>query len=134
VISISYGEIITKEIDSLSNLSENDKVKQLSTIISDIEDMRAKGKINNEYYTNLKKETSILYQDIFKKKIDSLNNVPEKDKGKLLGEIKDDISDAYSKEKISELHYTLLKEKLSNYEKNKIVQTHTLSKSVSKIL
>lgn len=29
---------------------------------------------------------------------------------------------------------TLLKEKLSNYEKNKTVQTHTLSKSVSKIL
>ena len=119
VISISYGEIITKEIDSLNNLSEYDKVKQLSTIISDIEDMHAKGKINNEYYGNLKKETSILYQEIFKKKIDSLNNLPENDKGKLLSEIKDDISDAYSKEKISELHYSLLKEKLSNYEKPK---------------
>ena len=115
-ISISYGEIFTKVIDSLNNLSENDKLKQLCTIISDIEDMHAKGKINNEYYTNLKKETSILYQDIFKKKIDSLNNLPENDKGKLLGETKDDIYDAYSKEKISELHYTLLKEKLSNYE------------------
>jgi hypothetical protein len=118
-ISISYGEILTKEIDSLNNLSENDKVKRLSTIINDIEDMRTKGKINNEYYANLKKETSILYQEIFKKRIDSLNSLPENDKGKLLDKIKDDISDACSKEKISELHYTLLKEKVSNYEKPK---------------
>jgi hypothetical protein len=127
-ISISYGEILTKEIDSLNNLFflENDKVKQLSTIIGDIEDMHAKGKINNEYYTNLKKETSVLYQEIFKKRIDSLNNLPENDKGKLLIELKDDISDAYSKEEISELHYTLLEKKLSNYEKPpKIIRRQT---------
>jgi len=37
-----------------------------------------------------------------------------------LVQIKDDISDAYSKEKISELHYSLLEKKLSNYEKDKI--------------
>jgi len=127
-ISISCGEILTKEIDSLNNLFflENDKVKQLSTIIGDIEDMHAKGKINNEYYTNLKKETSVLYQEIFKKRIDSLNNLPENDKGKLLIELKDDISDAYSKEEISELHYTLLEKKLSNYEKPpKIIRRQT---------
>lgn len=29
--------------------------------------------------------------------------------------IKEDVEDAYSKQMISELHYTLLKEKLSNY-------------------
>ncbi|MFZ0223218.1 MAG: hypothetical protein WAM42_16155 [Candidatus Nitrosopolaris sp.] len=39
-ISISYGEIITKEIASLNNLSENDKVKQLSTIIEDMHTTR----------------------------------------------------------------------------------------------
>ena len=66
----------------------------------------------------MKKEISILYEEIFKKRIDSLNDLAENDKVKLLDKIKDDISDAYSKEKISELHYTLLKEKLSNYEKN----------------
>jgi hypothetical protein len=48
----------------------------------------------------LKKEISILYEEIFKKRIDSLNNLPENDKAKLLDKIKDDISDAYSKEKI----------------------------------
>ena len=82
--------------------------------------MHAKGRINNEYYVNLKKEISTQYEEIFKKRIDSLNNLPENDKGKLLVKIKEDISDAYSKEKINELHYTLLKEKLPNYEKNKM--------------
>jgi hypothetical protein len=117
-ISTSYGEIFTREIDSLNGLSEIDKGRQLSTIISNIEAMHAKGQINNEYYTNLKKQISILYDEIFKKRIDSLSKLPENDKAKLLVEIKDDISDAYSKEKINELHYSLLKEKLSNYEKS----------------
>ena len=109
-ISISYDEIFTKEIDSLSKLSENDKVKQLSTTIRNIEYMHA----------SLKKETSILYQELYKKRIDSLNSLPENSKGKLLAEIKDDISDAYSKEKISELHYSFLKERLLSYEKPKV--------------
>ena len=117
-ISVSYGEIITKEIDCLNNLSENDKVKRLSTIIDDIEAMHTKGKINNDYYTDLKKQTSILYQEIFRRRIDSLNSLAENNE-KLLDEIKEDISDAYSKEKISELHYTLLEKKLSNYENPK---------------
>jgi len=56
----------------------------------------------------LKKETSILYQAIFNKRINSLNSLSENEKGKLLVEIKDDISDAYSREKINELHYNLL--------------------------
>jgi YVTN family beta-propeller protein len=109
-ISKSYDEIFTKEIDSLSKLSENDKVKQLSATIRNIEGMHA----------SLKKETAILYQELYKKRIDSLNSLPENGKGKLLDEIKNDISDAYSKEKISELHYSLLKERLLSYEKPKV--------------
>jgi uncharacterized membrane protein len=93
-ISINYGEIITKEIDSLNDLSENEQVKGLSTTIDHIEDMYAKGKINNDYYTNLKKETSIVYQEIFRKRINSSNSLPENDRVKLLNEIKEDISDA----------------------------------------
>ena len=118
-LSISYGEILTKELDSLNNIPENAKGKKLSTIEVDIEDMHAKGKINDNYYENLKKETSILYQELFNERITSLNSLPENEKGKFLAEIKDDISDAYSKGKISELHYSLLKEKLSNYRKPK---------------
>ena len=116
---IRSGEIFTKEIDSLNNVSENDKRKQLSTIITNIEEMHAKGKIKNEYYANLKKETSILCEEIFNKRINSLDGLSENEKGKLLVDIKDDISDAYPKEKISELHYNLLEKKLSNYEKSK---------------
>jgi hypothetical protein len=112
-ISISYGEIFTKEIDSLDNLSGSDNLTRLSAIINDIEEMHTEGKINNERYANLKKDTSILYQEIFRRRIDSLNTLPENDKGKLLDEIK------ASKDKISELHYTLLEKKLSNYEKQK---------------
>jgi hypothetical protein len=118
-ISISYGEIFTKEKDSLDNLSGSDNLTRLSAIINDIEEMDAEGKINNERYAKLKKDTSILYQELFRRRIDSLNTLPENDNGKLLDEIKEDISDAYSKDKISELHYTLLEKKLSNYEKQK---------------
>ncbi len=122
-LSLSYREIFTKDIGSLNNLnnlSENDKVIQLSEIRSNVEDSHIKGKISDEYYTNLKKDISILFQEIFKKRIDSLNNSPENDKVKLLDEIIDDMSDAYSKEKINELHYTLLKEKLLKYKTNKV--------------
>jgi hypothetical protein len=101
----------------LNIISENDKEKQLSTITSNIENMHAKGKINNEYYTNLKKEASILYQEIFKRRIDSLNSPSNSNKEKLFIQLKDDLSDAYSKGQISELQYSLLKEKLSTYEK-----------------
>ena len=58
----------------------------------------------------------MLYQEIFKKKIDSLKNLSGDDKVTLLKTIKDEISDAYSKGIINELHYSLLKEELSNYE------------------
>jgi hypothetical protein len=67
----------------------------------------------------LKKDISVFYEEILKKKIDSLNNLPEGDKVMWLDRIKDEITDAYSKEMINELHYLLLKEKLSNYEKYK---------------
>jgi hypothetical protein len=97
MISISYGEIFRKELDSLNDLSGNDKVRRLSTIISEIEDIHAKGKIYGHYYTKLKEETSMIYQEIFKKKIDSLNNLPEDNKEKVLIELKDDISEACSK-------------------------------------
>ncbi|MGC2382063.1 MAG: hypothetical protein WA631_03010, partial [Nitrososphaeraceae archaeon] len=113
-ISISYSEIFTKEIDSLKDLPENNKTKLLSGIIADIDDTYSKRSINNEYYAGLKKEISVLYEEIFKKKIDSLNNLPGDDRVRQLERIKDEISDAYSKEMINELHYSLLKEKLSS--------------------
>jgi hypothetical protein len=52
--------------------------------------------------------------NILKNEIDSLNSLPGGDKVTGLDKIKNEISDAYSKEMINELHYSLLKEKLSD--------------------
>ena len=116
-ISISYNKIFSKEIGALNNVYEKNKMKQLSEIKNDIKDTHTTGKISDEHYANLKNEVSTLSEEIFKERMKSLNNLSEDDRVKLLVEIKDELSDAYSKEMINELHYSLLKEKLSRYEK-----------------
>ena len=53
----------------------------------------------------------------------SLDKLTKDDKVKqvnLVDEIKDEISDARSKGMINELHYSMLNEKLANYEKSKM--------------
>jgi YVTN family beta-propeller protein len=117
-ISLNYKRFFTDEVHSLNSLAEIDKTKQgLSLLKSNIQDSYDEGKINNEYYVYLNKEISILFKEIFTKKIDLLNNLSENDKTKELNNIEDDLSVAYSKENINELHYTLLKERLEKYEK-----------------
>jgi YVTN family beta-propeller protein len=114
-ISINYGEIFIKEINSLNVISENDhKVKLLSPIKNHVEDMHAKGKINNEYYVRLKNEISMMYQEIYSKKISLLNR--EFNSSVLLDKIKNDIADAYAQGKISDQHYNLLSKKISDHE------------------
>ena len=72
------------------------------------------------HYESLVNNISILYQEIFKKEIDSLNSLTNnEDKIKLFNNIRSDIQDAYSKDKINEKHYTLLKEKIAELEKKK---------------
>ena len=116
-ISIRFGEIFTKKINSLNNILTNDhKGKRLSGVKSDIEEIHAKGRINNEYYVNLKNEISTLYEEIYKKKIGLLNG--KDTNGALLDKIKDEINDSYAKGKISEQHYKLLNEKLSDSKNN----------------
>jgi YVTN family beta-propeller protein len=116
-ITIRYNEIFTTEINSIDVMTGVDKVKHLDEIMKGIEDANDKGKINKEQYTDLKKKVSIQYKEILDKRIESLYNLAEKDKGKQLEKIKDDVSGAYSKENVTELHYALLKEKLVNLEK-----------------
>jgi ribosome-interacting GTPase 1 len=57
-----------------------------------------------------------LYEEIFRKKIDSNSLV--KDFKEKLKEIEDDVIEAYSKGKITELHYNLLNKKIAEYEEN----------------
>ena len=53
-LSVSYSEIFIKEIDSLSTLSKNEKVEQLSRVKSNIENAYLKGRLNELHHTLLK--------------------------------------------------------------------------------
>jgi uncharacterized membrane protein len=85
-----------------------DNIDQLNSSDNDIINAYSEGKISNEQYTNLKTEISILYEEILKKRIDSSDG-----NGILLDRVKKDIIDAYAKDRISEKHYKLLIERIS---------------------
>ena len=100
------------------NLQNNlEDLKNLDKITSQIKESNLKERLNEGNYLYLKNVVSLLYQFIFSKEIDLFNRFSKKDKEKQLVEIKDAISITCSKEKLNELHYTLLKEKITNYEK-----------------
>jgi hypothetical protein len=88
---------------------------QLNNLNNNLVNEYTAGKINNEQYTNLKDEISVLYHETYKKKIDSLKESPDGDVNRevLMDKIKEDTTDAYSKGKITELHYKLFNEKIS---------------------
>jgi YVTN family beta-propeller protein len=103
-------------------LDEND-IDHLDRINKNIINAYSQGKINNEQHSNLKNEISVIYQEIFKKRVNSFNHSGKKDADReIIKKIEEDIKDAYSKGKISELHYNLLNEKVTkmtskNYER-----------------
>jgi YVTN family beta-propeller protein len=106
-----------QKIKSLYNdgsLDEND-LKDLDKLKIDITDAHSKGKINELHYNNFKNEISVLYEEIFKKRIKSLSSNNDQ-----LEEIKSRIKDAYSKGKLTELHYKLLNEEIYQNEKDAI--------------
>ena len=115
--SLRYREIFKHELDSLDNLSEYDKEKQLTALTDKIDDIYNKGKINKEQFDKLKEEISLRYREIFKHELDSLDNLSEYDKENKIMEFQKDIEDAYASKKINELHYNLLQKKLLKYEK-----------------
>ena len=90
------------------NWTKND-IDELNKLNKNISDSYAAGKITNEQYTNLKNEVSAAYQKIFKKRIESLTD-PNTE---AVNNIKNDIEDAYSDRKITELDYNLLNGKIS---------------------
>lgn len=89
-------------------LDEND-LPTLNSVNKDISDSYAAGKINNEQYTNLKKEVSTAYQEIFKNRIET---IPEQDLV-ALNNIRNEMIDAYNKGKLSNDQYTHLKNEVS---------------------
>ncbi len=92
--------------------NDTDKLDELNKSISD---SYAAGKINNDQYTSLKNEVSAAYQKIFKKRIESITD-PNTE---AVNNIKNDIEDAYSDRKITELDYNLLNGKISRILDNK---------------
>ena len=97
-------------------MDEND-LESLDKMKTDVTDSYSKGKLNELHHNSLKNEISILYEEIFKKRIESLdpkdNDVQQK-----LQEVRGVVKDAYSKGKLIELHYNLLNEKISLREKD----------------
>jgi hypothetical protein len=114
-----------KKIASLygddGKLDEND-IEQLNRLRSSILDTYSKGKINEKHYESLKNETSILYEKIFRNRINDLlnnnNNNPSNKKTteEQLAQIRNELEYAYSEGKINEKHYNLLNKKISDYE------------------
>jgi YVTN family beta-propeller protein len=106
-----------KRINSLYDDGKLDysDIESLDKLRSHLSDTHAKGKISDQHYQNLKNEISVLYEEIHRKRIDSLNGRHDRDDGRLLHQIKDDIEDAFAKGKISEQHYNLLNKKIESF-------------------
>ena len=110
-ISIAYQEIFKKRIGSIT---EQD-LENVNKLRNDITDAYSNGGLSKEHYTNLKNEISNTYQKIFKTRIESLID----SNTEAISKIKNDIRDAYSDGKITELHFNLLNEKISDFLNNK---------------
>lgn len=66
----------------------------------------------------MRDEFSIQYEEFYNKRIDSINGKFDSKNKVYLDKIKDDITDAYAKGKITEQYYSLLNHKISDYENN----------------
>jgi YVTN family beta-propeller protein len=109
-----------KQIASLYGdgmLDEND-IEALDQLRSRVSDAYSEGKLNEKHYESLRGEISTLYEEIFSKKINLLNNdnasATRKARQEQLAQIKNEVEYAYSKGKINEKHYDLLTKAISN--------------------
>jgi hypothetical protein len=100
--------------DDKFDKSDNDILDRLrESIISGY----IKGDLTKNQFDVLLNNVSIKYNEIFQNEINLLKNeIDNENKPKLINEIQSDLDDAYSKEKINEKHYNLLKEKVSEFE------------------
>ena len=109
ILVLVYGTVQT--LDEADN-------KNLDKIKAELVEDYSRGKINANQYESIKNEISMLYEEIYDKKISSLNDILHKIKnGKFPDIVENDVSDAYAKRKINDQHYHLLKEKLSKVTK-----------------
>ena len=105
---------IHKEISRIYNDGRVDRsdVESLDNVKTIIENRYSKGNINSEHYAQVNGQLSVLYHEIYKKIIDSLNPGDKSDSS--LTKIREEVEDIYAKGKLNELHYTLLDKKLKS--------------------
>jgi hypothetical protein len=118
-----------KRIDRLysdGKLDEND-IEPLDSLKRDLTFAFAKRKISEQHYNELNRTISVLYEEIYKKKIDSLNG--KHGNGILLDKVKDGITDAFAKRKLTEQHYKLLNEKISDSKNSQQSNNNQLASS-----
>jgi uncharacterized membrane protein len=118
---VQIHHLIIKSLYDDGKVDEKD-ITRLDKLKDDIMDDYANGNISEQHYNNLNNKISVLYEEIYKKKIDLLN-------GKDLNKVKDEINDSYAKGKISEQHYKLLNEKLSDNKSIKQSNNNQLASS-----
>ena len=101
-----------KEIQSIydDGKLDNNDIDKLDNLKTKITDSFSAGKISVEQYDNLNNQISISYDEIFNKKINSIED--DKEFSEKLKPIEEEITKAYSKKKLLELQYKLLKEKI----------------------
>jgi hypothetical protein len=92
-----------KQIASLygdGKLDEDD-IESLDQLRRNVIDAYSEGKINEKHYESLRNEISILYEEIFRKKIDLLDNNPSNNKAtqEQLSQIRNEVEDASQKER-----------------------------------
>jgi hypothetical protein len=110
-----------KQIASLywdSKLDEKD-IEPLNRLSSNIADAYSKGRINEKHNESLINEILMLYEKIFRERVeDLLNTKPssQKTRQEQLNEIRSEIEYAYSEGKIIEKHYDLLSKAISKLE------------------
>lgn len=109
-----------KEINSLyddGKLDDND-IQSLERLRRSIANAYAKGNIDEQHFTSLKSELSTLYEEICNKRIESLGGLSSEEGAEILDLMRRDITNAYAKGTINELHYNLIGKKISEYENN----------------
>jgi YVTN family beta-propeller protein len=111
-----------KEIDYANNEPNQNnnigKLEKLDKIKDSITNSYAKGKLTDSYYQILNNKISFLYEKSYINEINSLYNEQHNDNKKCLDNldrIRDSITDAYSQGKLTDSHYQILNNKLSDY-------------------
>ena len=109
----------------------DEDIPRLDKLKDDIMDDYANGNMTEQHYNNLNNKASVLYEEIYKKKIDLLNG--KDTKGVFLDKVREDINDSYAKGKITEQHYKLLNEKLSDNKNNQQYNNNQLRPSQNSV-